>query len=333
MRQAMEIISRRRKLLIIPLIVVFAIPALVSFLFMRSYEANSLVWLDSDVSVASVLKGEVVDEANARPIQAEADTLQQLLQSRAFITKVVADTSLQNKMDTAKGRERTIDYIRKNVKTEVVGPNSLKIVFFGRSPNEAVTVVDRTTNEFLTWVRDAVKSQNEKSVGFFSDQANTYRGELEKARVALQRYKERHPEAEQLDIADKVLTVPNIKASPAVQSEFSRLKSQTDYAQQLYDSSLSDLAKTRVISSARLERYTNGLHTVDQPVAPTSYSAKRLLLFDMVALMAALMIGGIAIILAELADSTVHSEHDVEELLDMPVLTEVRQQPSAVNET
>lgn len=325
MRQAIEILMRRKRLFTVPLIAVFVIPAIISMLFMRSYEANSLVWLDSDVSVASVLKGEVVDEGATRPIQTEAETLQQLLQSRTFITKVVEGTRLQDKMDTAKGREQTIEFVRKNMRTEVVGANSLRISFFGRSPDEAVTVVDRTTAEFLAWVQGAVKTQNQKSVGFFSAQADSYRKELQKARVALQNFKESHPEAAQLDIADKVLSAPNITASPAVQSEFGRLKSQTDYAQQLYDSSLSDLAKTRVLSAARVERYTNGLHTVDQPVVPTSFSLKRLLLFDLVALMAAIMIGGLAVILAELTDRSVHTERDVEDLLDLQVLSEVRQ--------
>ncbi len=327
MRQAIEILRRRKWLFIIPFVIVFVVPALLSLLFMRSYEANSLVWLDSDVSVASVLQGQGAAEGGERPIQAESDTLQQLLQSRAFVTRVIGKTPLAAKMDTAKARAKAIAYVRKNVRTEVVGPNSLKITFFGRSPNEGVTIVSATTDEFLGWVRTAVKQQNEQSVAFFSTQSDTYRAELEKARAELQEFKEENPEAEQLDIADKVLAAPDIKASPAVQSEFKRLKSQSDYAQQLYDSSLTDLARTRVLAAAREERYVNGLRTVDKPVEPTSFSMKRLLMFDLLAFMAAVMIGGMAVILAELTDRTLHTEQDVQDVLDLQVLTEVRNKP------
>jgi len=169
-------------------------------------------------------------------------------------------------------------------------------------------------------------------IAFFSTQSDTYRAELEKARTELQEFKEGNPEAEQLDIADKVLAAPDITASPAVQSEFKRLKSQSDYAQQLYDSSLTDLARTRVLSAAREERYVNGLRTVDKPVEPTSFSMKRLLLFDLLAFMAAVMIGGMAVILAELTDRTLHTEQDVQDVLDLQVLTEVRNKPPSARQ-
>jgi len=328
MRQAIEILRRRKRLLIIPLVVVFLLPALYSLAFMRSYEANTLIWIDSDVSVAEVLQAQGAAALSDRPIQSEADTLQQLLESRAFIVKVIEQTSLQVKMNTPKGRENTIAFIRKNVRSEVVGPNSLKITFYGRSPGEAVAVVGVLNDAFLAWVQDTVKEQNEKSVSFFSQQSDTYRAELDKARTALQKYQEQHPETEQLEIADKVLSAPKITASPAVQSEYKRRKSQAEYAQEVYDSSLSDLGKVRVLSAAREERYMNGLRTIDGPVEPTTFSKKRLLLFDFLALMAAVIIGVMAVVIAEITDVTLRSERDVEEVLELPVVTELPQRQS-----
>jgi hypothetical protein len=263
-------------------------------------------------------------------MQQEADTLRQLLQSRAFVTSVIKRTPLKSKMGSPRGRARTIAFVRKNMSIEVVGPNALKMSFFGRNPKEAVTIARVTTEEFLAWVQRAAHRQGEESTKFFASRAGDYQKELDRARKQLQRFKEKHPEARQLEIADKVLSAPEITAPPSVQSEFARLKSQEQYAQELYDSSLSDLATTRVVAAAEEERYVNGLRVVDPAVEPVSFSRKRLLLFDLLALMAAVMAGATTVAVAELTDATVRSEQDVEEVLGLRVLTEVRPQPEGV---
>jgi uncharacterized protein involved in exopolysaccharide biosynthesis len=332
MKQAIEILQRRKWLFIIPFAVVFVVPVIYSFIFMRSYEADSLVWLNSDVNIVSVLGDQGASQGNESPMQQEADTLQQLLQSRTFLTGVIAKTPLQSNMGTPAGREKTIAYMAKNLKTAVVGPNALRVSFFGRNPKEAVTIVSVTTNEFLAWVKRAVKQQSKQSSSFFSAESDTYRTQLDQARAELRAYQEKHPETQQLDIADKVLSAPRITASPAVQSEFQRLKSQVDYSQQLYDSSLSDLAKMRVLSGAQEERYVNGMRIVDAPITPTSFSKKRLLLSDALALIAAIIVGSTAVIVAELADRTFRSEQDVADELELEVLTEIRQAPQSVEQ-
>ncbi len=172
MKQAIDILIRRKWLFIIPFAVVFLVPVVFSILFMRSYEANSMVWLDSDVSVAPVLNEKAVTQEGDRPIQGEADTLQQLLQSRSFLTTVIAKTPLKDKMQSERDRAKTIAFARKNLRTEVVGPNALRITFFGRSPKESVNVASVTTDEFLAWVRRSVAEQNKKSITFFADKTD-----------------------------------------------------------------------------------------------------------------------------------------------------------------
>ena len=48
-------------------------------------------------------------------------------------------------MDNPKEREATINFVRRNLASAVVGPNALRISFYGRSPDQAVTVVKATT--------------------------------------------------------------------------------------------------------------------------------------------------------------------------------------------
>lgn len=323
MDRLLEIVKRRMRTFLIPFLIVFIVPVLYTALFARSYEADSLVWFDTDVSIVPVLSQQAASGDAGRPIQAQADTLQQLLQSRAFVSKVVEKTPLASKMTSDKQREDTIAFVQKNIRVDVVGPNSLRIAFFGQNSGQAVAVVRSATNGFLDWVRRAVKKQNADSIAFFTKNTSTYLKELDAARAALQVFKEQHPEAQALDIQDKVLNAPKVTASPAVQAEFERLKAQQEYAQKLYDDSLSDLAKTRVLSAAKEEQFLNGLRVVDNPVSPTSFSAKRLLLAAFLAFAAAVAVGGLAVFIAETRDRTLRSGADVEEVLSLPVLAEI----------
>ncbi|HTX68671.1 MAG TPA: hypothetical protein VMH50_05940 [Thermoleophilia bacterium] len=320
MRQAIAILRRRKWLFIIPFAIVFLAPLLWAFLFMRSYEADSVVWLDSDVSITSVLQDQTVDSQSSTPIQQEADTLLQLLQTRSFLTRVVDTTSLRSKMKTPAQRESTLAFVRKHLGTGVVGPNSLKITFTGRSASQAVEMVGKTTTQFLAWVRRAAQQEGEQSVSFFENRSEQYRVELANATSELVTYRKAHPETRQLDIADKLLTAPNITVPPAEQAEYEKLKSQQEYAQQVYDSSLDDLAKTRSLAAATEERFTDGLRLIDSPVAPTSWKKKDLLLFAMLSFLAAIVIGALVVGIAEVRDTTLRDRHDVEDKLGLQVL-------------
>ncbi len=319
---------------IIPFLVVFLLPAVYTALFDRSYEANSLVWIDKDVSIVPIIKNDQSPNMGVpdRPIQEEADTLQQLLQSRSFATEVIDRTPLRSKMGTLKQRARTIRYIQKNLRTEVVGPNALKITFFGKSPEQAVVVATAATDEFLSWVRDAVKAQNNKSVGFFQQQADQYSTQVDQASAELRDFKVKNPSARQLDVlGDKVLTAPDTNISPEVQMEFQRLKSEEEYARELYDDSLTSLAKTRALAAGKEEQYLTGFRVVDKPITPASFSRKRLLLSDLLAFMAAIVVATVAVVVAEVTDRTLHGERDVKETLDLPVLVEIKQPPNVAN--
>ncbi len=324
MKQVLEILKRRKWLFIIPFAVVFIVPVVFSLLFMRTYEANTLLWLDSDLSITSVLQGTALENAETTTIEQESKTLEQLLESRTFVMSVIEKTPLQKKMNTPKGREKAIRYVQRNLGLYVVGPNALKITFFGDTREESVVFAKAISDSFIEWVRVAVEEQNEKSSTFFDERANNYREELARARAELAAYKEAHPETRQLIVAEMVLDAPEITVAPAVQAEYRRLTLAEQTAEELYGAALSDAAQNRALIAAQYERYINGLRVVDEPVEPTSFAKKPLLLLAFLAFIAAIVVAAGAVILAEYTDRTLHSEKDVGEALDLTVLTEVR---------
>ena len=54
--QVLVILRRRKWLFIIPFTVVFLIPVIHAYLYARSYEADSTVWLDSDLGASSAVQ-------------------------------------------------------------------------------------------------------------------------------------------------------------------------------------------------------------------------------------------------------------------------------------
>lgn len=324
MKQVIEVLKRRKWLFIIPFAVVFLLPVIYSLLFMRTYEANTLLWLDSDLSITSVLRGTALETAETTTIEQENETLQQLLESRTFVTSVIEKTPLKSKMDTPKGREKAIRYVQRNLGLHVVGPNALKITFFGDTREESVTFSKAISDSFIEWVKESVEEQNKKSSVFFNQRAENYRQELSKTRAELSDYKVAHPETKQLIIAERVLDPPEITVAPAIQAEFRRLTLAEQTAEDLYSSALTDAAQNRALVAAQYERYINGLRVVDEPVAPTSFAKKPIALMGFLAFVAAIIVAAGAVILAEYTDRSLHSEKDVGEALDLTVLTEVK---------
>lgn len=310
-----DVVARRKWLLILPLIVVFLLPSIWSAATMRTYEANSLVWLDTNTSIASVLKVQGAEmNSNDAPIQAEADALEQLLQSRSFVSGILKKTPLRSRMDSPRELAKAVTYIQENTSVEGVGPNALKISFTGDSPGQAVSVVKAMTTALVDWTKNAAVRQSEDTVRLFAEQVAADSTNLEKARAELQAYKRKHPETKRFVVRDGMLETPDSDVSEEVQTEYLRLSLARENAEALYDSSVSELGATRVLSTLQRERYVSGLHTLDEPVAPTTFLLGPLLLFDFLALCAALLIAGLSIALAEASDKTVRGRHDVEAL-------------------
>jgi Mrp family chromosome partitioning ATPase len=310
MKQILGILLRRKRLFLIPFAVVFLVPAVYSFYFMRTYESSALVWLDAslDESVRASASG------NKTAIQTLADTFEQMLESDAFAAAVISRASLDETISVSDSAEG-MGYFRGNVDVEVVGPSAMRITFSGSTPAEALAYVDATTSEFLDWVKGDASREEAAFMAAFAEKSNTYRQDVENARAEVAAYLEEHPDAD------------TSSASTEEQQEYARLQSNVVRAQEVqlaYDSSLSALVKAQALTEAERQQYVERLRTVDKPTEPASFSKRKMLLADIIALMVATIVGGTAVAVAEVADRTLRREHDVKEALDWPMLAEVR---------
>ncbi|MCL2504003.1 MAG: hypothetical protein FWE94_05310 [Coriobacteriia bacterium] len=324
MKQVLEVLKRRKWLFIIPFCIAFVLPSVFSFIFMREYKANALLWLDDDLSISAVLEGKSPADVIPSTIEGESRRFEQLLKSRTFVIKVIEKTPLKADLSTPKKREKAIKYIQRNLGLYAVGPNALEVAFHGKDGEEAVLFAQVASDVFIEWVREAVQTQNEESTTFFAESTEGYRTELNRIRIELQKFKEDHPETQQLVLAEKTFSTQPITVSPFVQGEFQRLTMEEQSAQELYAGALEDLAKNRAINAAQTKKYMSGLRIVDEPVEPLSFSKTKMVLYWFLSFVAALVLGICVVVIAEFTDRSLHTASDVGQLLDLAVLTEVR---------
>lgn len=322
MREALEILKRHKRTFLFPFVVVFCIPTLWAALFGRTYEADSVIWLDSDVSIIPLVR-EGAAPAEGRPIDKEAETLNQLIKSRSFLVHVIESTTLRNQLSGRRSRERAVDLVRDNLGVWATGANSLAIRFNGRSRSQATSVVRSVSTAFMKWAVESSDRRNREAITFFEGQAALYRSELEKSRKALQRFMERTPNAELLVQRDMLLAPVKAGVSPRAQMNYERLSKEHEFRTKLYDNAMDNLAKARTFAAAEHAKYAAGLRVLDPPEPPLSFSKRRLLLTAGLSLLSAALLGLMAVALAEFTDRTLRNERDVREALGLPVLAVV----------
>lgn len=321
MKETIEILARRKRVFIIPLVVVFLIPTVISFFFMRSYEASALVWLDSDAALTPLVRDS--EQPEDSPIKKSADMMSQLLQSRSFVKQVIARTDLKKQMTTARNEDDLVSSLQQNLTCWPSGSNSLKIVFNGSNPVVAKQVVKAVIDLYMRWNLKSIEEQNISAVNFFDEQVKVYRVKMDKSNEALRIFKEGHPETQLLEQTKMLLSPMKVDATPEVQLKFERLQKEQEAASKLYNAALDNLAKARVLGEAESWKYHSGFRIIDYPHVSSSFSKKRPLLVSALSLIIALIVAILAVAAFEVTDRTLRTEQDVKQMLKLPVLAAI----------
>lgn len=325
MREAIEILRRRKKAFLIPFFVVFLIPTVWGVFFGRTYEADSVVWLDSDVSIIPLLRESAAPE-QGRPIDKEAETLNQLIQSRTFLAEVLEKTAFSGELKGKGTRERALKWAGASLSAVPIGANALRIRFRGRTRTEGAMLVQAATTTFLDWAVRSSDKRNEQAIAFFAKQATQHSNALEKSRKAVQRFMERTPNAELLAQRELLLSPVRAGVSPRAQMNYERLSRVHAYRLKLYDSAMDNLARARAFAAAEHAKYAAGLRVLDPPEAPLSFSKRRLAITSGIGFLSAVLLGLLAVALAEFNDRTLRSGSDAGEALGLQVLAVVPEQ-------
>jgi|Deesub1362A_J573_1020465.scaffolds.fasta_scaffold00985_13 uncharacterized protein involved in exopolysaccharide biosynthesis len=318
MKEFLEVIFRRKRLFIIPFLVIFLIPSIFSFFFLRTYEASALLWVDSDTALSRLALNQT-GGGGSLPAARYLETLTQLLESRTFIERVVNKTDLKGKVKTA----RELSKIKARLKAFSVGPNTIKVVYYGRNPVLAKQIVQATTEEFVDWNLEFIQKENAATISFFESQLELSKKKWEESRKALQKFKEKHPETELLE--ERKLTLSPIKtgATPQVKLEFDRLQKEYEYTSKMLESAIDDLAQAKVTAEVKLYKQKRLFRIIDPPRVPATFSRKKLLLPIAVSFFLALAFSLGLVTFVEWMDQSIKTEEEASKTLDIPVLASI----------
>lgn len=357
-----SILSRRKWLIILPMVIVFLVPSTVTWLTTKSFVAEGTLEVEPNDVLSPVVDEIEKDNELDAPIKPTEDLARALLVSNSFVADVAIKAGLGAELRVR--RDATIGELKKGHEVFPVGPRRLVVRF--RSPDAARSeaVAKATLELILTERRLRSKKEGDAAIAFFDAQVAQYQDELRAKEAELESFRTAHPEVElsqerenilnklgvlraelgqvrlRIDAGDGDLTtltqreavllrqideasVP-IGATPSVELTLFRLQASYDDARASMTRAVEQGNDARLLQRVTLYRVTQD-RIVDVPTRPTQPSRGKALTLALLAFVVAIALAGGLVVLAEHLDPSVRREADVLRTTGIPVLAVVRQ--------
>lgn len=192
----LSLIWRRRKLFLIPFVLVTAAGLAVGTLLPKGYESKTVTKVLDSSFLSSVYRGLSV----ARP-SVEFTAAEYEIKRKEDLESILREEGFLADQASLAAREETIDAIRDKIKVEVATPQQgrgdklLKISVLARSPHQAQTLVTRVTENYINRLmrryRSSVYDMRNKAI-VEHERAQT---QYDEAEEALREFEEEHQDA------------------------------------------------------------------------------------------------------------------------------------------
>lgn len=211
-QEQIEILIRRKWMIIIPLILGTGVGALIAYSLPSYYKSSTLIMVEQQKVPESYVKS--TDET---PIEQRLSTISQQILSRTNLEQIISELNLYKEKRTGpisrvkawfgfassspgSSKEELVERMRKDIDVNVIGEGSARrrggdafsISYTGRNPNVTRLVTDTLASLFI---EENLKTREQYAVGtseFLSDELKKARQELEKQEQSLKRFKERN---------------------------------------------------------------------------------------------------------------------------------------------
>lgn len=295
------------------------------YLFPPKYTATARIWVDGQANSQDASMGLTVAKR-------EQDALQQLTNTDSFLTAVLKPTPIGAQLNGQPRHDQEIlDPVRKNLKIEALGPNTVVISYDGKDPAVSHQIVKGTIDQFQAWI---TKSQAD----LITTQSQKYQQEMQHQ---LDQYKKQKEDA-QKQVNDFLLIYPNPFPTTPQYQQLQELKQAAEAATGLYATVAARLASLNTTDALANTYQAMSFRVLDAPVVPISASVPLKPVAEYIALTVVASFGlvAIAIILLTWRDKAVRSVDDIEGLSAIPVLGivprletgSIRERASAIRE-
>jgi uncharacterized protein involved in exopolysaccharide biosynthesis len=143
MRRLLETWAGHFRWFVLALAMVCALTVLVGYRYLRTYDAQAALWVDSPAPTSS-------DPAQKGPAELYGGAFQQLLQTRSFREAVLKGVAARNGLSTSDPAEHEamLSQIGRDIKVTASGANLIQISSRERDPGLALAMVAAAVDEF-----------------------------------------------------------------------------------------------------------------------------------------------------------------------------------------
>ncbi len=306
---------KHRWLYLLPIIILMGCGIAYLFLAEPKYMAQGVMYIQKTTFLSQLTS---IRDNNLSvyytPAQMTANEMSNLFQTDAFIRAVIKETPLESEMNKGpKVIDDTLQKVRENLWVNPMGDNQIMVGATYKDPQVSIALVQGALDSYVRWKSNGQRTDSQVALGFFTDLINSYRSDLDKARAAMTKYLEAHPDPLRGD------------RPPVEKMEISSLQSDIDLAQTRYSNAL-DKEENARLSIAQVATDTQQTYMViDAPHMPmkqatsTKDKAVKFGIFTAVGILLALAaISGNA-----LADRTFRVPLDAQTRLNLPVLANI----------
>jgi len=274
---------------------VFATPA--------QYEAQTGVWVDRPTYLNFS-----ADELTRYlpPATVQRNHLLELMQTRTFISDVIAATALKPLLTDPSGAAATDQIFARDFDVVQTGDHLLVLQFRAEQQAVAVQVVNSVVNQFRKRVAEDRQAQAQLAITFYEGRQADADTQVSGARGDLAKYLAANPSIAQT-IASRGLEVARLDP------QFADLQRRVDTTQSASESARAALAAAQLDYSAGVQTDALGFKVVDQTgVSPSpSRQLRKALVYPIVALLVGILLSGSLLILLTLSDHSVRSLADL----------------------
>ncbi len=288
---------------VIAMVIVLPFVALVALAPSSEYASTSTVWVDRTITGTGVTFGQ--DNQYLTPAQNQAQTLNDLLKTRAFRLAVAARASL-----IPPGYEETTKVPEMEVLASTVGANLVTVTAQAPSPSLSAALVRSVIAEYQARVTAETSRQLSSTIDFYEAQLPTATAELQSRQQKLSEYLQAHPNAQVLNSPENTSL------------EYQTLLSNVDAQQKIVDSINDSISATNLSLVTVDQNQGKAFEVQDdalEPSQPLSVSLTKRVGLPMVGLAFGVLIAVAYVTLLFRTDHTIRTTADVLDA-NVPVL-------------
>jgi len=317
--RVLESYFRHRWLYLLPIILMWVIAG---FSISRDpeYLAHGIMYVEQE----SVLTGLISDRDTNRswetPADRTRDEISDLLQTDAFIYKIIQETDLGTDSDELTDEEyaaiiQTMSDARDVIWADAPGRNQVRVAATHTNPKIAYQLVKATIDNYTLWKVEANHAGNVTADEFYNDRLEQYDTNLDIARHELENYFMAHPASTAAD-DDRPVTET---------LEINRLQSELTSANALYANTLRLKDEAALSLSQADESIRQTYFFIDAPRVPAepATSLKSIAVQIIIFTVVGIILSVVAVIGSMLLDRSFRFPIDVQYGVNLPVIATV----------